>query len=162
MDGGAVGAATALAGTTAVVTVVAEKGDVVGRRGIGVDALEPHVHRPDGDAELVETGEQVEQVMRGQGQLDRLHLMRAEPQRREREGGGQEGRDGRGRAGRGRVRAGLVGAGAGAQLKRVGQGTLVGTDKVGQVLDDHQHRGRRQLVVVVVVVSAMTTGSHVP
>lgn len=62
-----------------------EKRDV-GRGRVIVDVLQADVHGTDRDGELLELREQVEEVVRGQGELCGLHIVRGEFEGAKRQG----------------------------------------------------------------------------
>lgn len=74
----------------------AEKGYIVGGGGTVVQILQANLHGSDGNSKVLETGEKIEKVVRGQGQLGRLDIVRGEAKVAKRECRSQGAR-GRGR-----------------------------------------------------------------
>lgn len=97
-----------------------------------MDVLQTDVHGAYVDAEFLEAGEEIKQVMRRQRELRRLNMVSGEFQRAKRQGSSQ-GRCRRGGASR-RASVSRIGNGLATELEGIGQGFLMGADKIGKVL----------------------------
>ena len=111
-----------------------------------MEVLQAYLHRSDIDVELLEAGEQIEQVVWCQGQPSRFDILRCETERAEGEGGSQGARGRRGCRGPfWQSRGWGYGNGAGAltrpmtdlaslELEGVGESLLVRSHKAGELL----------------------------
>lgn len=78
---------------------LAEEGNIIARRNVCVNVLQPYVHRSNFYAELRETRKEVEEMVRRQRKFRWLYTSRSKVQIRQRQRGGQCRRCGGGRIG---------------------------------------------------------------
>lgn len=110
----------------------------IGLRDLGVDILQPDIHRANRNGQVLEPGEEVEQVVWSEGEFGRLDVLRGELEcpegqgRCQRQGGGGEGGTCRGRGGGRLWGDGILGLSS--QLQGICESLFVCTDKAGKVL----------------------------
>lgn len=112
----------------------------IGLRDLGVDILQPDIHRANRNGQVFELGEEVEQVVWSESEFGRLDVLGGELECPEGQGrcqsqGGREGGAGRGRGG-GRLWGYSI-LGLAAKLEGVCKSLFMCTDKAGQVLMGH-------------------------